>query len=79
MSRSATTSPNNYGDVHFGVYNGENYQRVEANNQKGFEFRGSLRPLAGGKPIFRGFRAHLVYYNDALRERRRAHSAPWAT
>ena len=55
----------NYGDVHFGVYNGENYQRTETNNQKGFEFRGSLRPLAGGKPIFRGFRAHLVYYNDA--------------
>ena len=49
---------NNYGDVHFGVYNGENYQRTETNNQKGFEFRGSVRPLAEGKPIFRGFRAH---------------------
>ena len=26
--------PSNYGDVHVGVYNGENYQRVELNDQK---------------------------------------------
>ena len=26
--------PSNYGDVHVGVYNGENYQKVEVNNQK---------------------------------------------
>ena len=26
--------PSNYGDVHVGVYNGENYQRVEVNDQK---------------------------------------------
>ena len=51
--------------MHVGVYNGENYQRTETNNQKGFEFRGSLRPLAAGKPVLRGLRAHLVYYNDA--------------
>ena len=56
---------NNYGDVHFGVYNGENYQRTETNNQKGFEFRGSVRPFAAGMPILRGLRGHLVYYNDA--------------
>src|SRR5262249_38194873 len=43
--------PSNYGDVHVGVYNGENYQRVEVNDQKGFEFRGTLRPLAQGPPI----------------------------
>jgi len=55
----------NYGDVHFGIYNGENYQRTETNNQKGFEFRGSVRPFAAGMPILRGLRAHLVYYNDA--------------
>jgi hypothetical protein len=54
-----------YGDVHFGIYNGENYQRTETNNQKGFEFRGSLRPFAAGTPVMRGLRAHLVYYNDA--------------
>jgi hypothetical protein len=56
--------PRNYGEVHVGYYNGENYQRVETNNQKGFEFRGSLRPFAAGMPVLRGLRAHLVYYND---------------
>jgi hypothetical protein len=54
----------NYGDVHFGVYNGENYQRVEVNDQKAFEFRGTLRPFATGLPVLRGLRAHLVYYDD---------------
>ena len=54
----------NYGELHFGLYNGENYQRVETNNQKGFEFRGSVRPFAGRTPVLRGLRAHLVYYND---------------
>src|SRR3989454_2055700 len=29
--------PSNYGDIHVGVYNGENYQRVEVNNQKAIE------------------------------------------
>ena len=44
----------NYGDIHVGVYNGENYNGSETNDQKGFEFRGSLRPFAGGKPMLRG-------------------------
>ena len=56
--------PSNYGDVHVGVYNGENYQRVETNNQKGLEFRGTLRPFAARAPVLRGLRVHLVYYND---------------
>jgi hypothetical protein len=56
--------PSNYGDFHVGVYNGENYQRVEINDQKGLEFRGTVRPFASGLPILRGLRAHLVYYND---------------
>ena len=34
--------PSNYGDFHVGVYNGENYQKVEVNDQKGLEFRGSM-------------------------------------
>ena len=38
--------PSNYGDFHVGVYNGENYQRVELNNDKAFEFRGTVRPFA---------------------------------
>jgi len=56
--------PSNYGDLHVGVYNGENYQRVEVNNQKALEFRGTLRPFATALPVLRGLRAHLVYYND---------------
>src|SRR3954463_6115616 len=29
--------PSNYGDVHVGVYNGENYSRTDTNDQKAFE------------------------------------------
>jgi hypothetical protein len=54
----------NYGDVHFGLFNGENYQRVELNDQKGFEFRGTGRPFARGMPVLRGLRAHFVWYAD---------------
>jgi hypothetical protein len=57
--------PSNYGDFHFGLYNGENYQRLEVNGKKGFEFRGTVRPLAGASPVLRGIRGHLVYYNDS--------------
>ena len=56
--------PSNYGDFHVGVYNGENYQRVEVNDQKAIELRGTFRPFASGLPVLRGLRAHLVYYND---------------
>ena len=56
--------PSNYGEIHVGVYNGENYQKVETNNQKAIEFRGTLRPFATAAPLLRGIRAHLVYYDD---------------
>jgi len=56
--------PSNFGEIHVGVYNGENYQRAETNNQKALEFRGTVRPFALGMPILRGIRAHFVYYND---------------
>src|SRR5437667_284532 len=51
--------PSNYGDLHVGVYNGENYQRVEVNNQKAIELRGTVRPFATNLPVLRGLRAHL--------------------
>jgi hypothetical protein len=35
----------NYGEVHGGFYNGENYNRFEANDQKAFQVRGTVRPL----------------------------------
>jgi len=56
--------PSNYGDLHVGVYNGENYQKTEVNDQKALEFRGTVRPFATNLPVLRGLRAHLVYYND---------------
>jgi len=56
--------PSNYGDFHVGLYNGENYQRVEVNDQKAFEFRGTVRPFARSHPVLRGLRGHLVYYDD---------------
>lgn len=56
--------PSNYGDIHVGLYNGENYQRAEVNGQKALEFRGTLRPFATGLPALRSLRAHLVYYDD---------------
>ena len=56
--------PQNYGDFHVGYYNGDNYSRVEINDQKGLELRGTLRPLAAAAPVLRGLRVHFVYYND---------------
>src|SRR5206468_287770 len=54
----------NYGEVHAGLYNGENYNRTEVNNEKAFEFRASVRPFATATPIVRGLRAHLFYDGD---------------
>lgn len=56
--------PHNYGDVHVGVYDGENYQRVETNNEKAIELRGTLRPFAAKTPVLRGLRVHFVGYTD---------------
>ena len=53
--------PSNYGDMHVGFYNGDNYQRTDLNDQKAFEFRGTVRPFATAMPVLRGLRAHLFY------------------
>jgi hypothetical protein len=50
-----TNLPQNYGEVHVGFYNGEGYSRVEANNEKAFQIRGTVRPLPMGA-IARGLR-----------------------
>ena len=47
--------PHNYGEIHAGFYNGEDYYRAEANNQKSFQLRGTLRPFPRGD-ILRGLR-----------------------
>jgi hypothetical protein len=54
-----------YGDVHAGFYNGENYNRAEVNDQKGFLIRGTLRPLPGGAPALRGLRMTGFFDKDA--------------
>ena len=63
----------NYGDVHFGVYNGEGYNRSEANDQKAFQARLTLRP-APAVNIVRGLRLSAFYdadhyVRDAKKER----------
>jgi len=69
-----TAFPNNYGDLHVGVYNGEFYSKAEANDQKAFQIRASFRPLPQ-HPILRGWRVTGMYIADnymANAERKRA-------
>jgi len=47
--------PGGYGDVHGGFYNGEGYSRAEANDEKGFMIRGTLRPFPLGG-VWKGLR-----------------------
>lgn len=65
--------PENFGDVHVGVYNGEGYTKPEANDQKAIMVRASLRPFAT-IPILKGLRITGFYdgdhyVRDAKRER----------
>lgn len=67
--------PSNYGEIHAGFYNGENYNRAEVNNQKAFQVRASVRPFAKGSVVARGLRVHGFYDADNYvksGERRRA-------
>ncbi len=66
--------PGNYGDIHAGFYNGENYNKAEVNDQKGFMIRGTVRPLPLGGPLLKGLRitGFLIadnYSQDANRDR----------
>src|SRR5262245_3394679 len=54
----------NYGEVHTGFYNGEFYTKPEANDQKSFQIRGTLRPLPS-HPVLRGLRLNAFWNNDA--------------
>ena len=65
--------PGNYGDFHGGIYNGENYNRAEANDQKAVMLRGTVRPLPTHATL-RGLRVTAFYDHDAYvkqAERRR--------
>jgi hypothetical protein len=57
--------PSNYGDVHVGGFNGENYNKAEVNNQKALMIRATVRPLARGAMVARGLRASVFYDGDA--------------
>ena len=39
----------NYGDIHTGSYNGDNYNRLEPNDQKAWMTRATFRPLPAGR------------------------------
>lgn len=53
-----------WGEVHAGIYNGENYNRAEANDQKAFQVRASVKPFAGGRKALQGLRVHVFYDGD---------------
>jgi hypothetical protein len=66
--------PSDYGEVHVGVYNGENYNRSEVNDQKALQVRGTVRPLPNGGAAVRGLRLTAFfdadhYLKDAERSR----------
>jgi hypothetical protein len=55
--------PGNYGDIHAGVYNGDGYSRAEANDQKAFQIRGTVRPFPLGGNL-KGLRLTAFYDAD---------------
>jgi hypothetical protein len=55
---------NNWGDAHVAVYNGETYKKLESNDQKALEFRGTVRPFATGQAALRGLRLTGFYHAD---------------
>ena len=66
--------PNDYGDIHTGFFNGENYNRPEVNDQKAFMIRGTVRPLPANS-VLRGLRLTGFLNKDAYvknADRRRA-------
>jgi len=54
----------NFGDVHVGYFNGENYNKAEVNDQKAVIVRAAVRPLARMTPIWRGLRLSGFYQGD---------------
>jgi hypothetical protein len=55
---------NDYGDVHTGYYNGDNYNQPEANDQKAWMTRVTVRPLPSNQAL-RGLRLTGFYNLDA--------------
>ena len=65
--------PQNYGDIHGGYFNGENYNRPEVNDQKAFMLRGTLRPFHVHSVLrglrLTGFVTQDAYVKNAERDR----------
>jgi hypothetical protein len=59
-----TNLPGSYGEIHAGVYNGENYNKVETNSEKGFMIRGTVRPMPNGSLAAKGLRITGFYVGD---------------
>ena len=55
-----TQLPGGYGEVVGGYYDGEGYNRVDPNDQKALQLRGTLRPLPS-PGLMRGLRATVFY------------------
>jgi len=60
-----TNLPDNYGEIHTGVYNGEGYSQAEVNNRKAFQTRVTIRPLPRGGLTMRGLRVTGFYDYDS--------------
>ena len=56
--------PNNYGEIHGGVYNGEGYTRIDPNDQKAIEIRGTARPFVNSAPLLKGISLTAFYFGD---------------
>jgi hypothetical protein len=58
--------PNNYGEVHTGIYNGEGYHAPEVSNTPSFQIRATVRPFAhAASPLARGLNVTGFYDADA--------------
>ena len=59
-----TNLPKTYGDIHVGLYNGENYNKAEVNDQKALMARVTMRPLPTGGSLARGIRVSVFRVQD---------------
>jgi hypothetical protein len=59
-----TNFPNNYGEIHAGLYNGDGYAKPEQNDRHAFDIRGTVRPFARNAPALRGLRLTGYYVAD---------------
>jgi len=60
-----TGLPNNHGEIHAGLYNGEGYTKAEVSDQKAFQIRATIRPLARSSSLaVRGLRVTAFYDAD---------------